>query len=291
MNIDRDDETVDMIIGKGHSTTIPRISFKLIRSTALCLLLGLLGWFYCHHLIDNESTIQLKEAPFQQLKSGEIILDFSLNHPLIDPPTISSSLLIWTSIFLPISLVTGHLIWFGHKKKRVEYIMAAVGGFSMAIGLSEGATVLLKLWIQRRRPNFYSLCAFDTSLKKCTAELKFLREANYSFPSGHSSLSSCGMTFIVWYFLGNQINQRPFANAMIVLIPFSWTLFVAGSRIVDKWHHPSDVLAGLSLGFTTCTIAYHTWYPPIWSTKFAGVPRSLCNANEHGNNKLPSFNR
>jgi hypothetical protein len=49
---------------------------------------------------------------------------------------------------------------------------------------------------------------------------------------------------------------------------------VAASRLVDHWHHPSDVLAGLGLGFVASTIAYHHWYPPVWSP-YAGIPRAL----------------
>jgi diacylglycerol diphosphate phosphatase/phosphatidate phosphatase len=165
-----------------------------------------------------------------------------------------------------------------------------VGAFAMAIGLSEGTTVLLKLWIQRPRPNFYSLCGFDKSLLKCTADLHHLREANFSFPSGHSSLSCCGMTFLVWYLLGNNQNtKRPMVHALNAILPWGWTIFVAASRIADSWHHPSDVLAGLALGFVICTIAYHTWYPPVWS-KFAGIPRALNRMDtDDNNNKLPSF--
>ena len=57
-------------------------------------------------------------------------------------------------------------------------------------------------------------------------------------------------------------------------IPWGWALFVGASRLVDKWHHPSDVVAGLCLGFATVTMMYHVWYPTCTSL-FAGVPRML----------------
>jgi membrane-associated phospholipid phosphatase len=162
----------------------------------------------------------------------------------------------------------------------------------MAIGLSEGTTQLLKLAIQRRRPNFYELCGFDKELLKCTASLNHLREANFSFPSGHSSLACCAMTFLAWYFLGKSKGRRFLAFASAV-IPWGWAILVAASRLVDKWHHFTDVVAGLGLGFVTCTIAYHTWYPPVWSHHSAGMPRTLLEELEtnNSNSKLPSFNK
>ena len=90
------------------------------------------------------------------------------------------------------------------------------------------------------------------------------------------------MTFLVWYLHGasvmkkgqNNESSRFFSMIIYTCLPWGWTLFVAASRLVDHWHHPSDVLAGLGLGFATSTIAYHHWYPPVWSS-YAGIPRSL----------------
>ena len=111
------------------------------------------------------------------------------------------------------------------------------------------------------------------------------------------------MTFLVWYVHGaantngclRTVLRRPFDNthargrrfaglfspsprfcSLVVgtCLPWGWALFVAASRLVDHWHHPSDVLAGLALGFSACTIAYHHWYPPVWSPN-AGIPLDL----------------
>lgn len=167
---------------------------------------------------------------------------------------------------------------------------SVTSAFSTAMGLSEGATQMLKLWIQRRRPSFYDLCGFDPQTLSCTASAEYIKEANFSFPSGHSSMSCCGMTFVVWYFLGKTKSRPRWLTFLITLLPWGWAIFVAGSRLVDKWHHPSDVVAGLCLGFAASTIAYHTWYPPVWSS-FAGIPRPLLDKVDAGpGSKLPYFN-
>jgi diacylglycerol diphosphate phosphatase / phosphatidate phosphatase len=163
---------------------------------------------------------------------------------------------------------------------------ARLCAFSTAIGLAEGSTQLLKVFVQRRRPNFYALCGWDSTSKTCTAPIENLREANSSFPSGHSSLSACAMTAGMWQFLGlivavssskfiivgNGKKKRQVRSLELtqcsaffaIVVPLGWAIFVAATRLVDHWHHPSDVLAGLVLGATMGTIGYHLWFPPIW---------------------------
>jgi hypothetical protein len=49
---------------------------------------GLVGWYYPRYLIAQETTIASKPAPYQQTAAGDVILDFTLNEPVVDPPTI-----------------------------------------------------------------------------------------------------------------------------------------------------------------------------------------------------------
>ena len=60
---------------------------------------------------------------------------------------------------------------------------------------------------------------------------------------------------------------------------------VASSRIVDNWHHPSDVVAGTMLGVAGAAIAYHLFYNPVSSSR-AGIPLSSSSARKL--EKLPS---
>ena len=128
---------------------------------------------------------------------------------------------------------------------RWHNLHAALCGLAMAIGLSDGTTQLLKLYMMRRRPNFYALCQFDAVRKVCTAEPHRILEAQLSFPSGHSSLSCCGMTFVVWFFLGKILgSSSPFSKTsskrlgglLACCLPWGWALFVAASRVHDQWH-------------------------------------------------------
>ena len=195
---------------------------------------------------------------------------------------------------------------------------SGICGLSSAVGLSEAATHLLKLYMQQRRPNFYALCQFDMEKRACTASMAQIAEANLTFPSGHSSLACCGMTFLVWYLLGKLLKSSPIAPSafslnsnnnsgqsknghknmkqrilglLICLLPWSWALFVAASRVADYWHHPADVVVGLLLGGSICTIVYHFWYPPLWAPpSMVGIPWSFHNGpGGMLEAKLPSF--
>jgi hypothetical protein len=62
---------------------------RLAKQAAAALLVALTGWYYPRYLIGKERGIEHKVAPFQKTAAGEVILDFSLNEVLVDPPTIS----------------------------------------------------------------------------------------------------------------------------------------------------------------------------------------------------------
>lgn len=139
------------------------------------------------------------------------------------------------------------------------------------IGLSEGTTQVLKLYVLRRRPNFYDLCQFDLSTKLCTAPFEKVLEAQMSFPSGHSSLSFCGMTFLSLYLQDQLVptsaksSSLPpgviMMNRVVSLSPYAWALFVAASRVHDFWHFASDVIAGSLLGTWASWWVWHNCLP------------------------------
>eukprot|EP00521_Asterionellopsis_glacialis_P014387 CAMPEP_0195306010 /NCGR_PEP_ID=MMETSP0707-20130614/36983_1 /TAXON_ID=33640 /ORGANISM="Asterionellopsis glacialis, Strain CCMP134" /LENGTH=358 /DNA_ID=CAMNT_0040370219 /DNA_START=115 /DNA_END=1190 /DNA_ORIENTATION=- len=177
-------------------------------------------------------------------------------------------------------------------------LQSGICAFFLAIGSSEGFTQLLKHFVSRKRPNFYQLCGFNTSTLQCEAPYSKVAEAMRSFPSGHTSLSFCGMTFVVWFLLG-RVARHQFSSSSTLkvlvygcmVLPWSYSTYVGATRIVDYWHHVDDVLAGCLLGTTCATVAYHVYHPPVVS-RFAGIPwncgittttRSNTNTNSKNN--------
>lgn len=275
------------------SKTNDSSSAILTQQAVVTLVFVLLAWYVPRYLMEGATpSILDKPPPYQVTKAGDVIRDPLLNQPLHDPPTIPSGFLIYTSIWIPLFLV-GLISWWTTSRPatingnnnlmllRLHHLHASIFGFLTAIGLSEGSTQLLKLYIQRRRPNFYALCGFDDASRRCLGSTEYIREANFSFPSGHSSLANCGMTFLVWFGLGrllwlaslnatatagknvltqSRMRKYGYLAFLTCLLPWSWAAFVGASRIVDQWHHPADVGVGLLLGALAATIAYHFWF-------------------------------
>ena len=165
---------------------------------------------------------------------------------------------------------------------------ARLCAFWTILGLNQGTTRVLKFFVQRRRPNFYAYCGFDVAQKQCTASVSHIQDAQFSFPSGHSSLSMCASTFLVGWWLSmlwassrsNTKTSTPLSRwqlqaFFICLLPWAWALWVACTRVVDYWHHPSDIVAGLCLGFGSAMIGYHLWFPPLTASSNPSLPWAL----------------
>ncbi|KAG8183163.1 hypothetical protein JTE90_029519 [Oedothorax gibbosus] len=127
--------------------------------------------------------------------------------------------------------------------------------------MSQLTTDIAKYSIGRLRPHFLDVCkpSVNCSLVKdpheyimpiCLGEnLKGIREARLSFPSGHSSFSAYTMVYAVIYLqacMQCKTNRllKPFMQFLILMM----TWFTALSRISDYKHHWSDVLVGFLQG-------------------------------------------
>lgn len=204
---------------------------KLLGSTLFWIGFGIFGWYFPRSLIHADTSIPSLQPPYQISGGDTVIVDFELNQPLVDPPTVDSEfsffrhillgsnhdihrlifsyeffhplallfffssdpLLRSTSILIPLLVFVLHS-WYGNSPnsstdvagsnskpnsttlQKVYLVATVISAFSAALGLSEGCTVMIKLWVKRRRPNFYALCGFDYATKKCMADLKHVRE-------------------------------------------------------------------------------------------------------------------
>jgi membrane-associated phospholipid phosphatase len=121
----------------------------------------------------------------------------------------------------------------------------------------------LKRYVGRLRPNFYSICDFNDETHVCDADEHRESEGRMSFPSGHSSITSNGMTFLILYILYTfpaRLTYPRYINNIIIyfsiLLPLCITFWVATSRLHDNWHHPSDILAGCIIGAISASIGF-----------------------------------
>ena len=71
-----------------------------------------------------------------------------------------------------------------------------------------------------------------------------------------------GMLFVTLFitFKLKQAKYPPPIQFAVGLIPVSVALWVASSRLVDHWHHPSDILAGSLIGSISALTTFNMFY-------------------------------
>mmetsp|Transcript_6640 Transcript_6640/g.16164 ORF Transcript_6640/g.16164 Transcript_6640/m.16164 type:complete len:206 (-) Transcript_6640:1165-1782(-) len=172
---------------------------KLFGSTLFWIGFGIFGWYFPRSIIHGDTSIVKLQPPYQISGGDTVIVDFELNQPLVDPPTVDNLLLRSTSIWIPLIFFVLHS-WYtnspslsinaaasGSKPNSITFqklylVATVISAFSAAVGLSEGCTVMIKFGVKRRRPNFYALCGFDSVTKKCMGDLKHVREVRLFDP-------------------------------------------------------------------------------------------------------------
>ena len=235
-------------------------ALDIVRSVEVFLSLGIgvAGWLL-PMLLPHSSNNNNNDIPYQILNDGEVIRDQRLNHAVQDQ-TVSTALLILLCIILPILL----FLLVGVATGPRSDARAALCVFFVAFGLNALITDSLKVYCAMPRPNFYDLCGFDDDTLLCaTDDAHALDEARRSFPSGHASLSFCGMSTVALFLLGKVGLYRCARSRLLGLLlvgpPLGLAFFIAASRVHDEWHHPADVVAGACIGTCCAVFVYGLW--------------------------------
>ncbi|CAJ0588140.1 unnamed protein product [Cylicocyclus nassatus] len=143
--------------------------------------------------------------------------------------------------------------------------------FALCVFLME----YLKCTFGRLRPHFIAACQPDWSRMDCTEkesipasqtycmnDVRRVRTARTSFPSGHTAAA-----FHVLLFLGLYLTRMAritglpslYKTRNVLLTIFSiWTAFTAITRVTDYWHYPTDVLGGIALA-AVCVLPTFGW--------------------------------
>lgn len=231
-----------------------------------------------------------RDIPYLSTENGDIILDQTINRPLVDSQAVPEWLLILLCPVFTAVVVSSTGYFFGPKGDT----HAAVCALMLSVGCSEFITSFIKLYVGYLRPNFYSRCEFSVANVQCESEdNNILIDARRSFPSGHASLSFSCMAFLSLFFFGkvglhrlkathigvNEVSPlevqkyylKKRALSMIATTPISLAVLISASRVRDDWHHPADIVCGSLIGLLSARFCYGLWYNDI-SAPFAGVP-------------------
>jgi membrane-associated phospholipid phosphatase len=129
--------------------------------------------------------------------------DAAINYPMLTE-TVPTSLLMVLAVLMPAVLMI--MIFFLKRKNSpiaLRELSSVLSGLILATAIAAVATDIVKKAVGRPRPNFIQLCDWDFALKECspTIPLSTSNNAYASFPSGHSSFSFAGLTFLSLYLL------------------------------------------------------------------------------------------
>lgn len=155
------------------------------------------------------------------------------------------------------------------KRKFLICTFHALSLFILGISIVLLLTDIGKRWVGRLRPHFISVCkpnfsklnctssgligfvynAIYTGDNFCTGASNLVKEARFSFPSGHSSYSVYSMVFLIVYLEARLFLLKfRYVKSLFQMFAFIAAFVTCLSRISDYHHRGTDVLGGTCLG-------------------------------------------
>ncbi|GBG60520.1 hypothetical protein CBR_g5695 [Chara braunii] len=234
-------------------------------------------WILVFLLMIVVALLQLA-PPFERYVSKEAVDE--LRYPLKDN-TIPTLVVPIFAILIPV-LVIFLLVRFGHKDSTDLH--HAVLGLFASVLLTAVITDIVKLYVGRLRPDFYWRCFPPGTEERfkpdgnvwCTGSARVIKEGRKSFPSGHASWTSAGMSYLALYLAGRLHvfnGNGGLWRLVVVLFPMLVTAVMCISRVSDYWHHWQDVTVGGLLGLFIAMAVYHQHYPSLTCVLLDNVPQ------------------
>ncbi|CAG9463430.1 unnamed protein product [Pedinophyceae sp. YPF-701] len=223
-------------------------------------------------------SIGIEEAePFHQEVTKMTDLRYEMSR--VQPQSVPS----WSVVVMAASPLLAVAAWCFAAvppTRRGTEVHAAVRSLLASCIITHVLTNVMKVTLGRLRPDFFFRCWPDgeatygsDGVAVCSGDADLIRNGRKSFPSGHSSLASAGLTWLSWYLMGraNPLDSATRGQGgrvpllALVLAPTFGAMLVAATRVRDHWHHPSDVIAGYFMGVFLSLAAYVAYFPVPWS--------------------------
>ncbi|KQZ12739.1 phosphoesterase [Mesorhizobium sp. Root554] len=209
---------------------VNRIEFPVLLA-GLIVALGLWGFVELSevardatpHAFDTQILLAFREA-------GQP--DNPIGSPKIEGAVRDITALGGTIVLTLITAATVIYFFLTRRLSTAFFVLVAIGG-------GQVLSSLLKLGIDRPRPELVSHLATETSL---------------SFPSGHAMLSA--VTYLTLGTLAARFLQGRTTRIYVLSLAVLVTLMVGVSRIYLGVHWPSDVLAGWCAGFAWAMLCW-----------------------------------
>ncbi|XP_073525514.1 uncharacterized protein [Phyllobates terribilis] len=173
------------------------------------------------------------------------------------------------AVLLPFFII---LIYYFIRKDVYDFHQATLG-LLFSVVITAVMTDSIKDAVGRPRPDFFWRCFpdgksnFGTGAGDaiCSGIKSVIKEGYKSFPSGHTSWSFAGLSFLALYISGKvrAFDRRGhIAKLCLVFTPILVAALVGVSRVDDYWHHWQDVFAGSLLGTVVAFFCYLQFFPP-----------------------------
>lgn len=194
------------------------------------------------------------------------LTDINISYPFVEVEKYPESILFLLCIIGPFVLMSV-LILLDKITGKFHRFYKATSCFSFAVALTSFVTTFLKKRLAKLRPDFLARCKPTVGAAKakellydeqiCTAPYgEFILNDGYkSCPSGHSSMSMCGMIFLsMWLYVTYGRRSKNGLVGLFCFTPMLLALDVVTSRIYDFKHGYFDIIMGSLVG-AACTIA------------------------------------
>uniref|UniRef100_A0A5B6YHS8 Putative Lipid phosphate phosphatase 2 isoform 1 n=1 Tax=Davidia involucrata TaxID=16924 RepID=A0A5B6YHS8_DAVIN len=213
-------------------------------------------WLILLLLVVIEVILNVIE-PFHRFVGEGMMTD--LMYPLKD-----NTVPIWAVPVIAILLPLAVIIVYYFIKRDIYDLHHAILGLLYSVLLTGVITDAIKDAVGRPRPDFFWRC-FPDGKGVFDPVTSVIKEGHKSFPSGHTSWSFAGLSFLAWYLSGKiRVFDRRghVAKLCIIFLPLLVAALVGVSRVDDYWHHWQDVFAAGLLGMTVASFCYLQFFPP-----------------------------
>ncbi|KAI4369019.1 hypothetical protein MLD38_017513 [Melastoma candidum] len=226
-------------------------------------------WLILLLLVVLEAGLNYIE-PFHRFVAEEMMAD--LKYPLK-----GNSVPFWSVPVIAVLLPMAVILIYYFRRRNVYDLHHALLGLLFSILITGVITDAIKDAVGRPRPDFFWRCFPDgkgvfqnrTRGVMCTGDKAVIKEGYKSFPSGHTSWSFAGLSFLAWYLSGKvRLFDRKghVAKLCIVFLPLLGAALIAVSRVDDYWHHWQDVFTGAVIGMIVASFCYLQFFPPPYDT-------------------------
>jgi membrane-associated phospholipid phosphatase len=143
------------------------------------------------------NSARQRPIPYQQISTGDYVKNLSFNERFQGDTVSDAWLLVW-GIALPLAVqyALGNML---PALCNQGLAHSTVCTYLVAFGINIVCTDLVKTYCGYLRPVFYDLCNPEAGSASCTSSSRTEAGARRSFPSGHASMSFCGLTLLTLF--------------------------------------------------------------------------------------------